>query len=78
MVNLGSALLMQCSCDGCESECEVSGDLQVDQGVVLKLSYRPSWSGITRQVCKVLEEVTSEELHWQPEYWSILMPVDIY
>ena len=50
MVNLGSVLLMQCSLDGDVSECELTGDLQVNQDVVLKLSDRPSRSGMTKQV----------------------------
>ena len=48
VVNLGSALFMQCSCDGGVSACEVTGDLQVDPDVVLKLPYRPARSGITK------------------------------
>ena len=39
-----------CSLDVDVSECELTGDLQVDQGVVLKLSCRPSRSGITKQL----------------------------
>ena len=31
-----------------EEECELTGDLQVDQDIVLKLLYRPSRPGITR------------------------------
>ena len=50
VVNLGSVLLMQCSLDVDVSECDLTGDLQVDQDVVLKLSYRPSRSGITKQM----------------------------
>jgi hypothetical protein len=47
------ALLMQYSCDGCVCECELVRDIQVYQGVVLKLSYRLSRSGLiqlTQQV----------------------------
>ena len=42
--------VMQCSWDGGVIECDLTGDLQVDQDVVLKLSYRPSRSGITKQM----------------------------
>ena len=54
MVNLGPSLLMLCSCDGVVSECEVTGDLQVDPDVALKLSYRPSRSGVSKQTSKPL------------------------
>jgi hypothetical protein len=50
VVNLGSALLMKCSCAVCVCECELVRDHQGDQDVVLKLSYRPSRSGMTKQV----------------------------
>ena len=45
---------MLCSCDGVVSECEVTGDLQVDPDVALKLSYRPSRSGVSKQTSKPL------------------------
>ncbi len=59
MVNLGSVLLMQCSLDGDVSECEVAGDLQIDQDVVLKVLYRPSRSGRTKQTYWGLGKVVS-------------------
>ena len=62
MVNLGSALLKQCSCDVCVCECEVVRDLQDAQDVVLKLSYRSSRSGMTKQG-ELSEGVGEKELY---------------